>query len=60
MAPDAIYVSRIGRGLSVIDRNGFGAGIGNPAFDLGIPIVEGRLGTEVHFGIEVRPGLDRR
>jgi hypothetical protein len=43
VAPDTIYVARGGAhtGISVIDLNGFGAGTGNPTYDLTHPIVEG-------------------
>lgn len=41
MAPEAIYVARMGLGLSVIDLNGFGAGTGNPAYDIENPSPEG-------------------
>lgn len=43
VTPDTIYVARGGSapGLSVIDLNGFGAGTGNPAYDLQHPILEG-------------------
>ena len=43
VAPDTIYVARGGAhtGISVIDLNGFGAGTGNPTYDLAHPIVEG-------------------
>ena len=43
VTPDTIYVGRAGAssGLSVIDLNGFGAGTGNPTYDMLHPIVEG-------------------
>lgn len=40
VVPDAIYVGRTGsnQGISVIDLNGFGAGTGNPLYDITEPI----------------------
>jgi len=43
VTPDTIYVARGGEqtGVSVIDLNGFGAGTGNPVYDILHPIVQG-------------------
>ena len=43
VAPDTIYVGRAGAtsGLSVIDLNGFGAGSGDPTYDMAHPIAPG-------------------
>lgn len=43
VAPDAIYVGRIGSSpsISVIDLNGFGQSTGNPTYDILSPIIQG-------------------
>ncbi|MFT6041740.1 MAG: hypothetical protein ACI9C2_001912, partial [Gammaproteobacteria bacterium] len=43
VAPDSIYVARIGAdtSISVIDLNGNGASTGNPAFDAANPMIKG-------------------
>jgi hypothetical protein len=40
VVPDAIYIGRTGsvQGISVIDLNGFGAGTGNPLYEIAEPI----------------------
>ncbi len=43
VTPDAVYIGRTGGnpGISVIDLHGFGAGTGNPTYDVLNPIVKG-------------------
>jgi hypothetical protein len=43
VTPDAIYIGRTGsnQGISVIDLNGFGAGTGDPRYDIQNPIQKG-------------------
>ncbi len=41
VAPDAIYIGRVGLGLSVIDLNGFGQSTGDPSYDILDPTKQG-------------------
>ena len=63
VAPDAIYIGRIGAeaSISVIDLNGFGAGTGTPQYDITNPIVQGNTNypnnPNVAQGVSMIPQL---
>jgi len=56
VTPDAIYVGRTGsnQGISVIDLNGFGAGTGNPAYDVLQPIIEGNTNYPNNLNVRLQ------
>jgi hypothetical protein len=55
VVPDAVYLGRSGAtpGLSVIDLNGFGAGTGNPTYDLLNPIKEGNTNFPNNLNLRI-------
>jgi hypothetical protein len=62
VTPDAIYAagwSGPGRGLSVIDLNGFGASTGNPTYDPTHPSVEGNSNYPNNPNLVIQGGVMR-
>ena len=61
VAPDAIYVGRGGseQAISVIDLNGFGAGPGNPTYDIANPVREGNSNYPNNPNVTIQGSLLR-